>query len=230
MSQKVFCIGRNKTGTTSLKRAFEDLGFKVGNQREAEKLFVNYIENDFDTIIDYCNTANVFQDVPFSWPDTYKYLDKAFPGSKFILTERDSAEQWYNSITKFHSKKFADGHRIPTKKDLMNATYIFKGRPWLTHKHIHGITGENTYDKETMIDNYLKHSLEVKEWFKDRPRDLLVLNVADKGSYQKFCEFLKVEPQYDDFPWENKTSDISTKQNKPKFFVRNVLRKVKEKL
>lgn len=25
--QKVFCIGRNKTGTTSVERAFKDLGF-----------------------------------------------------------------------------------------------------------------------------------------------------------------------------------------------------------
>lgn len=29
---KYFCIGRNKTGTTSLKRAFEDLDYPVGNQ------------------------------------------------------------------------------------------------------------------------------------------------------------------------------------------------------
>ena len=36
--QKIFCIGRNKTGTTSLKRAFEDLGYPVGDQRKAEIL------------------------------------------------------------------------------------------------------------------------------------------------------------------------------------------------
>jgi hypothetical protein len=35
---KYFCIGRNKTGTTSLKRAFEDLGYPVGDQRKAEIL------------------------------------------------------------------------------------------------------------------------------------------------------------------------------------------------
>ena len=30
---KYFCIGRNKTGTTSLKAAFEMLSYPVGNQR-----------------------------------------------------------------------------------------------------------------------------------------------------------------------------------------------------
>ena len=35
---KIFCIGFNKTGTTSLKVLFAKLGFVVGEQREAESL------------------------------------------------------------------------------------------------------------------------------------------------------------------------------------------------
>ncbi|WP_347835069.1 sulfotransferase [Gracilibacillus sp. JCM 18860] len=228
---KIFCIGRNKTGTTSLEKAFKDLNYKVGNQRDAEKLLINYIEHDFESIVNYCNTAEVFQDVPFSWPDTYKHIDKAFPGSKFILTERDSSEQWYNSITKFHSKKFADGKRIPTKKDLINATYIFKGQPWLVHKHIYGITDENTYDKEIMIRNYEKHNAEVKEYFKDRPDDLLVINISQKDAFKKFCEFLKIEsPPYNDFPWENKTSDIGANKNSKIIKLKRKLKRLKEKI
>ena len=69
---KYFCIGRNKTGTTSLKRAFEDMGFTVGNQRAAELLTDRYyFSQDFSPITKYCITAQVFQDVPFSYPDTY---------------------------------------------------------------------------------------------------------------------------------------------------------------
>jgi hypothetical protein len=30
---KIFCIGLFKTGTTSLKKAFQDLGYTVGDQR-----------------------------------------------------------------------------------------------------------------------------------------------------------------------------------------------------
>ena len=35
---KYYCIGRNKTGTTSIKRAFENLCFIVSNQHDAEFL------------------------------------------------------------------------------------------------------------------------------------------------------------------------------------------------
>lgn len=104
--QKIFCVGRNKTGTTSLTKAFEDLGFVVGNQRTAERMLHHYKNRDFKPIIKYCKSAQVFQDFPFSYPETYKHLDKAYPNSKFILTIRDSADQWYNSVTKFHAKMF----------------------------------------------------------------------------------------------------------------------------
>ncbi len=84
--QKIFCIGRNTTGTTSFAKAMMKLGFVVGNQRKAEMLFYEYTAGNSDPIIKYCKTAQVFQDFPFSVTDTYKHLDKAFPGSKFVLT------------------------------------------------------------------------------------------------------------------------------------------------
>ncbi len=50
-------------------------------------------------------------------------LDQKFPGSKFILTIRNSPEQWYESLTRFHAVLF--GHdRIPTSDDLKAATYV----------------------------------------------------------------------------------------------------------
>ncbi|MFD2655562.1 sulfotransferase [Gracilibacillus thailandensis] len=204
---KIFCIGQNKTGTTSIRKAFEDLGFDVGNQRVAENLLINYLENDFESIIDYCKTANVFQDFPFSWPETYKHLDKAFPNSKFILSVRDSAEQWYQSLVKFHSKKFGETNGKPSKKDLMNSNYIFKGRPWLTHKALFGITDENTYDKDILINHYHTYNSEVKEYFKNR-NDLLIINIAEESSYKLFCDFIEAEPKYSKFPWENQTAKL----------------------
>ena len=49
---KIFCIGQNKTGTTSLKKAFEELNFIVGNQRKAEILYDNLLStNHFNEII-----------------------------------------------------------------------------------------------------------------------------------------------------------------------------------
>lgn len=202
---KYFGIGRNKTGTTSLKRAFSDLGFMVGNQRKAEWLFDKYyFEGNFQPIIKYCQSAEVFQDVPFSNPETYKYLDRAYPGSKFILTVRDDAEQWYRSITRFHAKNFGLNGRIPTVEDLKNATYVRKGFMYNTVR-THGTPDEDPYNKEIMIAHYEAHNRAVIEYFKNRPDDLFILNLAEPGAYQKFCDFLGVAPLYVEFPWENKT-------------------------
>ena len=89
--RKIFVIGRNKTGTTSLRRTFEELGFPVGDQREAERLYDRaYFEGRFEAIVDYCHSAQVFQDVPFGCPGTFRHLDAAFPSSLFILSSGQS--------------------------------------------------------------------------------------------------------------------------------------------
>lgn len=202
---KYFCIGRNKTGTTSIKRAFSDLGFPVGNQRKAEVLTGKfYFNGEYQPIIDYCQSAQVFQDIPFSYPEMYKFLDKAFPGSKFILTIRDDSEQWYNSLTRFHAKKFGKNGRIPTVGDLKAAKYVWPGFMYNVIR-THGTSDLDPYNKEIMIAHYERHNLEVMSYFKDRGEDLLVLNVSEQGSYQKFSNFLGIDSTKSDFPWENKT-------------------------
>lgn len=206
--QKIFCIGHNKTGTTSIKRALADHGYLLGDQRKAELLIDAYKERDFISIINYCKTALAFQDVPFSLYYTYVALDQAFPGSKFILTQRDSAEQWYNSLVRFQTKKFGVEGNLPTKQDLIKANYRFKGFVYKTKNLYYGVSDNDLYNKEKLINYYNTHNSLVKEYFRFRPHDLLVLNVSNKGSYQQLCEFLGKQPLYDNFPWENKTENI----------------------
>lgn len=203
---KYFCVGRNKTGTTSLKKAFSDLGFVVGDQTLAEKLYDCYFfGDDFDKIISYCETAEVFQDVPFSFFKTVPYIDKAYPNSKFILTIRDDAEQWYNSITRFHAKMFGKDGKTPTLEDLKNAKYIRKGFMYNTIK-AHGTTDEDPYNKQIMISHYNKHNRDVIDYFKNRPNDLIVINLSVETDFKKFTDFIGVECAIDsNFPWENKT-------------------------
>ena len=202
---KIFGIGDNKTGTTSLKSAMKDLGYKIGDQRQAEHLHLEWANRDFKPIIEYCKTAEFFQDFPFSKPFTYVALDQAFPNSKFILTVRDNAEQWYSSLTKFHAKLWGKDGRIPSKEDLQDATYIFKGRPWIMNRINYMTPEDNPYQKDILIQSYLDHNNSVKDYFKHRPEDLLVLNVAEKGAYRKLCEFLGKPVIQEEFPWENKT-------------------------
>ena len=202
---KVFVIGQNKTGTTSLEKAFKDLGFMVGDQRVAEILYDrHYFSSEFQPIVEYCRTAQVFQDVPFSRDNTYKVLDREFPNSKFILTIRDNAEQWYSSLTRFHTKLFGKNGNTPTVEDLRAATYVRLGFMYNVIR-AHGTSEEDPYNREIMLKYYESYNQEVVEYFKDRPDDLLVINIAEKGAYKKFVDFLGVDSPYDNFPWENRT-------------------------
>ena len=203
---KIFGIGNNKTGTTSLEKAVRDLGFKVGNQRQAELFHDEWSMRNFTPIIEYCKTAEFFQDFPFSKSFTFIALDQAFPNSKFILTVRDNPEQWYNSVTGFHAKLWGKDGRIPTKEDLQNATYIFKGRPWLMNRLNYTTPESNPYQKDILIKSYIDYNNSVLEYFRHRQEDLLVLNVADKDAYRKLCLFLNKPVTSDEFPWENKTA------------------------
>ena len=205
--QKVFCIGLNKTGTTSLERAMSDLGFLVGNQREAELLFEDWVIRDFKKLIRYCKTAVFFQDAPFSHPYTYIAVDQAFPKSKFILTVRDSPEQWYNSLIRFHGKLWGNGNVPPTVEDLKNAKYIYKGAPYRNIIRSFDVTDEEPYKKDILIEHYNRHLKNVIDYFKFREEDLLILNVAEDGSYKKLTSFLGVKTDKTEFPWENKTNE-----------------------
>jgi len=108
-----------------MAEALRELGYYVAPQRPAELLLENWYNNNFKSIIKFVRyNGQAFQDIPFSLPGTYEVLDRAFPDSKFILTIRDDAEKWYQSVTKFHSRIFGNG-TIPVKEDLMNAIYVF---------------------------------------------------------------------------------------------------------
>jgi|GEM_PF-4641571 hypothetical protein len=71
---------------------------------------------------------------------------------------------------------------------------------------------DQPYQKEGLIAHYENHNREVIEYFRHRPENLLVLNVAEKGSYKEFCDFLGVTSNRTEFPWNNKTADIKPKK------------------
>jgi len=204
--RKVFCIGRNKTGTTSVQRALLELGYVVAPQEPAELMIHDWARRDFRRLIRFCRWYEAFQDSPFSLPFTYQAVDMAFPGSKFILTVRDNAEQWYESLTKFHAKLFGGG-QLPTIDALKAAHYRYRGFPYDMNRAIHRTPEGDPYQKDILIAHYKAHNDSVVEYFRHRPDDLLVMNVADAGAYARFCEFLDKPCDRETFPWENKTTD-----------------------
>ena len=210
--QKVFCIGLNKTGTTSIESVLKDFGYKVGNQPEAELLMGDWARRDFRQIIRYCETADAFQDVPFSLDFTYQILDYAFPGSKFILTVRNNADEWFESLSRFYSK-ITGVNGTPTADDLKKFPYRGTGWIWHQQMHIFGADESTLLDEKLYKSYYTNHNDQVLAYFKYRPKDLLVLNLSNPFAMQSLCEFLGEEYVGQTMPRLNQTSDSDTLQS-----------------
>src|SRR5262249_40484301 len=84
---KVFCIGFQKTGTTSMEKALRHFGYRVmgvfGDDMTLDEVRRTYV----DTALKLAGEYDAVQDLPF--PLVFRELDQAYPGSKFILTVRD---------------------------------------------------------------------------------------------------------------------------------------------
>ncbi len=199
--QKIFCIGLNKTGTTSLGLFFENVEYKVAKQREGELLLKPYINRDFKDITKYVikSKYNVFQDIPFSLPLTFPHLDDSIPNSKFILTVRNNSEDWYNSILKFHSDFYNKGFK-PTYESLVNSKYMYKGWSWDIMNEVYIKDKNNLYNKKEFIAVYDNHINSVLNYFKNKPESLIVINLSKDEDFERLCQFLKISTTKKCFP------------------------------
>jgi hypothetical protein len=203
--RKIFCIGRNKTGTTSMFDALQTLGYRMGDQLTAERLLFEYEKRDFRKLIKYCQGADAFQDIPFSFPYTFIAMDQAFPDSRFILTIRDSPEQWYDSMIRFQSKVHAGRDSLPSAEELKATTRIFPGFAYHTKKIVYNTPDDDLYNRAALIHSYTVHNETVQDYFRTTPEKLLVLNVAEPDAYERLCHFLGRNPSGSGFSWLNKT-------------------------
>lgn len=101
--QKVFLIGFMKTGTTSIGRSFRQLGFAHNDlQRFADHVL--FSSGRYDDLIAFSRKFESFEDLPWSRPDVIRLMDKAFPKSKWVYSERDEAS-WKKSWVKWNLKR-----------------------------------------------------------------------------------------------------------------------------
>lgn len=175
---KVFCIGFHKTGTTSLAKALQILGYKVTGPNGVND--PNIKNNVYKLENKLVKKYDAFQDNP--WPIIYKELDKKYPKSKFILTTR-SPDSWIKSIV----QHFGD-----------NKTPM---REW-----IYGM-GAPRGNESIYMKRYLDHNNEVKKYFENRPEDLLVIDLINGDGWDKLCKFLNKDVPKMKFPFINKAGE-----------------------
>lgn len=179
---KVFCIGMNKTGTTSIGDALGLLGLKrLGwNGKISGPLTLRWHEGNYQPFVKFTKQYDAFEDVP--WCFVYEEMYKIYPNAKFILTERKTPEAWLSSMQS-HIERVGD---------------------WVGHYLIYG-----SYDPVKNADKYLErynnHNEEVINFFADKPGSLLRLCFENGDGWPELCEFLGLKdiPSFN-FPHSNK--------------------------
>jgi len=185
---KIFGIGLSKTGTTSLTRALQLLGYRsihfpffyLKPQRHGLQLDHSRLER-WDAITDS----------PI--PCFYKQLDKAFPGSKFVLTVRD-INRWLDSCEYNH---IWPGEYVHNKAV---SRFLYVNQILQMH---HALYGSIWFDRMRFNYYYQKHIDDVMDYFSDRPDDLLIYNISGGEQWAPLCEFLNKQIPDTQFPKEN---------------------------
>jgi hypothetical protein len=196
---KVFGIGFNKTGTTSLEAIFKLLGFRVPVQTEQELRIVKQLYNgNFRPLIEWVNQHDAFQDMPFSQGECYAQVDALFPGSKFILTIRDS-EDWFESLCRFHVKIWGvssvhelDQEFFKDKDPYLYTNYVHDSFERLVTvvKDRRPVTDWSLlYNREHFIEVYTRRNDRIISYFRSRPNDLLVIDFQKEQDIGKILEF-----------------------------------------
>lgn len=178
---KVFGIGFQRTSTTSLGQAFEALGYRVCNRSMVFKLDDAIGDNTLERALRYVPDHDAFKNNP--WPIIYRGVDLAVPNSKFILTVRDE-ESW-----------------------LASAKTHFSGQSRPELLWIYGHTTIDGHEKE-FVERYRRHNQEVKNYFADRPNDLLVIDLTDGISWEPLCDFLGKPIPDIAFPHSNSSGSV----------------------
>ena len=173
---KIFGIGFHKTGSTTLETALITLGYDTVGKKD--HLFEDLQNNRWAPVDEVVQQHDAFRDMP--WPLFYDKLDDHYPGSKYILTVRDS-RQWLASCVNHY-------------KDKGHAEFA----------HIYGTGNQFPLGNEDVwMERYLSHNRAVREYFRDRPEDFLEVDWEKGSGWNELCTFLD-QPRPDrPFPHAN---------------------------
>ena len=182
MPTKVFCIGGPKTGTTSLAHALRLVGFR--HKTWDRELWLRYKQGDLAEVFRVADVFDSFDDGPWNNDDLYVELDNRFPGSKFILTDREPVS-WIRS----HESHF-------TARQLQLKPYRLWRRRY------------SEAEKREKIQRFQERNERIRRYFEGRPGVLLEMNVCAGEGWEKLCPFLGVISPTSPFPAKNVTAKI----------------------
>lgn len=197
MPLKIVGAGLGRTGTMSMKRALEQLGFgpchhmvEVFAHPESVPLWVAAAESrpDWDLIFkDYQSM------VDYPGARYWRELADHFSDAKVLLTVRDP-DSWFEST---QATIFAPGGPTANPPPQMKAFFTA----------ITGDFGESIHDRAFMVDYFRRHNAEVEAAIS--PDRLLVYNAGE--GWDRLCAFLDAPVPDTLFPSENTRADFAAR-------------------
>ena len=180
---KVFGIGLGRTGTTSLTRALEILGYRA---KHCPRFYL-------DANLQLCVSPEQIEhyqaltDEPVAL--IYKTLDHRYPGSKFVLTVREM-ESWLTSREN-NSRAMGEWWAKNPAVPVLHTTLF----------------GAAAFERTPYARAHRKHVDDVRAYFGNRPHDLLVMDICAGEGWGKLCPFLDKPVPEVAFPHRNVFSE-----------------------
>ncbi len=187
--RKVFGIGLNKTGTTSLGEALNALGIKTIHYPFKKDIFHELTQGIYRLSI--LNSYQGIVDTPVA--PYYAQLDREYPGSKFILTLREP-ESWLRSI---------EAH-WPVMRQWCERDPQFGRFTDFISAAVYGCIG---FHRDRFLYAYETHERNARDYFRDRPEDFLVLDICQNQGWEPICDFLGLMVPERPFPHSNRGKD-----------------------
>lgn len=174
---KVFGIGLSRTGTRSLTKALQILGYNVEHYPDDDDTYTELSNGQCDlSILAVLDGLTDIGTVPF-----YRQFDELYPGSKFILTVRSDTVGWLQSCENHYFNRPAFQ---PADDPDDEVHYLM--RQFLRA----AVYGCYSFNRERYLAVYNRHLEDVQAYFKDRPDDLLILDAGKGEGFEKLAPFL----------------------------------------
>ena len=167
--RKIFGLGLSKTGTSSLCQALRILGYRSIHNPTDDESMLALLSGDLR-----CRAIeghDVVCDIMFS--RHFRELDRIFPGSLYILTERDK-ESWHLACARHWADRSVSLSKIWNEELVDFQVY-----------------GTALYRRSLFDDAYEQHYAAVAQYFEGSGR-LLKMNICAGDGWVKLCGFLAV--------------------------------------
>lgn len=190
---KVFVIGLNHTGTTSMQEFLRVAGYKVAPQRDFELLRDEYRVGNWEKLLNLIDLYEGFQDSPFSrsTPEFLSKLRSRYPEAKFILTVRDSPETWHGTLERLHRKNWYGFGQPITWEHVKSVNYVHPTFLYTSIMDVVGSENHAPYDSEIWMAHYSNYVQRCRDQFVGSS-SFLEVNLAEPNAAQKLQQFLEL--------------------------------------